>query len=333
MKAVIPVAGIGTQLRPHTHTQPKPLIPVAGKPILGHIIDNLIDAGVTQQVFIVGYLKEKLQNYVESHYEGKIEMEFVVQEPRLGLAHALWTARDIIRKENEIMVLLGDTIFGSDTREIAETEGSILAVHPVDDPREFGIAMLNDAGHVVKLIEKPDIPTSNMALVGMYKIAEIDLFVDALDSMIKEVLEPKGKAYSLTEALMAMIQGGVQFKSHQVQNWFDCGRKQSLLHTNRVLLGRIEDDKVKQKFRHSVIIPPVHIAEGCDIRHSIIGPYVAIGENAKIHNSIVSDSILGAYSRLESIILSGSVVGNDTSLKGRASHINIGDNTEIDFTD
>ncbi len=332
MKAVIPVAGIGTQLRPHTHTQPKPLIPVAGKPILGHIIDNLIDSGVRKQVFIVGYLKEKLQDYVQSHYEGQIEMEFVVQEPRKGLAHALWMARESMSKESEILVQLGDTIFGqADIQHVLDAEGSMLAVHQVDTPREFGIAMVDEAGQVKRLVEKPEIPTSNLALVGMYKICEVPHLVKALDQTVREVLA-EGNEYSLTEALMQMISEGALFRPYQVENWFDCGRKQSLLHTNRVLLGRIEEVP-EQRYHHSVIIPPVDIAEGCDIRHSIVGPYVAIGENAKIYNSIVKDSILGAYSRLDSIILGGSVVGNDASLRGRANNINIGDNTEIDFTE
>ena len=331
MKAIIPVAGVGTQLRPHTHTQPKPLIPVAGKPILGHIIDNLITSGITRQVFIVGYLREKIQEYVQRAYGDRIEMEFVVQEPRQGLAHALWLARDVFAGEDEILVLLGDTIFGEDTQRVRESEGSVLAVHQVDDPREFGIALLGEDKFVTRLVEKPDIPTSNLALVGLYKIAEVPLLIDVLEKMMDELRED-GTEYSLTEALMRMISRGVRFRPHQVQNWFDCGRKQSLLQANRILLGRLPQ-QAEHKFHHSVIIPPVHIAPGCDIRHSIIGPYVAIAENAVIHNSIVRNSILGAYSRLEAIILGSSVIGNDTSLRGRANHINIGDNTEIDFTE
>jgi glucose-1-phosphate thymidylyltransferase len=329
MKAIIPVAGVGTQLRPHTHTQPKPLIPVAGKPILGHIIDNLLASGINRQVFIVGYLREKIQDYVERTYGDQVVAEFVVQEPRKGLAHALWVAREAIEQEDEIMVLLGDTIFGEDTQKVKDTVGSVLAVHEVDDPREFGIALLDEDKYVHQLVEKPDIPTSNLALVGLYKIVDIPLLLDILHEMMKELREA-GKEFSLTEALMRMISRGVRFRTHQVQNWFDCGRKQSLLQANRILLGRLPQTE-DHHFHHSVIIPPVHIAPGCDIRHSIIGPYVAIAENAVIHNSIIRNSILGAYSQLEAIILASSVIGNDTTLKGRANHINIGDNTEIDF--
>lgn len=329
MKAVIPVAGVGTKLRPHTHTQPKPLIPVAGKPILGHIIENLLDAGVREQVFIVGYLREKIQEYVETHYSGKIDMEFVVQEPRMGLAHAIWTSRESIRDCKEILILLGDTIFGDDTKHIIDAEGGMLAVHQVDDPREFGIAMLDEAQYVKKLSEKPEIPTSNLALVGLYKITHIPVLLEVLSEMIRPDAKDD-QEYSLTDALMQMIGRGVKFRTYRVDNWFDCGRKQSLLLTNRILLERIQDPPA-QHYHNSVIIPPVFIAEGCEIRNSIIGPYTAIAENAKIENSIVRNSILGAYSRLESIILNQSVVGNDTTLKGKANSINIGDNTEIDF--
>lgn len=170
MKALIPVAGIGTKLRPHTHTQPKPLIPVAGKPILGHIIENLIEAGITKQIFVIGYLREKIQSYVEDNFGDKIEAEFVVQEPRKGLAHALWVAREEIKGAREIVINLGDTIFGPDTNKVVQMEGSVFAVQEVDDPREFGVAMLDHEGYVTKLDEKPEIPTSNLALVGMYKI-------------------------------------------------------------------------------------------------------------------------------------------------------------------
>ena len=129
---------------------------------------------------------------------------------------------------------------------------------------------------------------------------------------------------------MGMVNAGVELRTHTVENWYDCGKKQTLLLTNRILLERLTDLSQYQ-LENTVVIPPVHIAKGCDIQGSIIGPYVAIAENAKIHHSIVSDSILGAYSQLESIILSHSVIGNDTSLKGKSNSINIGDNTEIDF--
>lgn len=329
MKAVIPVAGVGTKLRPHTHTQPKPLIPVAGKPILGHIIDHLMDAGIKKQVFIIGYMRDKIRDYVTSNYTGKLEMEFVVQEPRKGLAHALWMAKEQLEDCQEILINLGDTIFGEDIVKIQETEGSMLAVQEVDNPREFGIAQVGTDGLVTQLVEKPEIPRSNLALIGLYKIAQLPLLWEALDDMLGAGID-EDQEYSLTDALMLMVEKGATFRPHSVSNWYDCGRKQSLLLTNRILLTN-QSPQQNLSFTNTVIIPPVHIAEGCQISHSVIGPYVAIAEQAQIRNSIVKDSILGAYSQLESIILHNSVIGNDTSLRGKSNSINIGDNTEIDF--
>jgi glucose-1-phosphate thymidylyltransferase len=330
MKAVIPVAGVGTRLRPHTHTQPKPLIPVAGKPILGHIIDSLLEVGIRRQVFIVGYLRDKVQEYVERNYPDQLEAEFVVQEPRRGLGHALWVARDHFKEEEEVFILLGDTIvFGDEIKQVMELEGSVLGVHDVDDPREFGVAVLNDQRRVSRLIEKPVIPTSNLALVGVYKLTDIPVFVQALEKMMEQNL-PLGEEYLLTNVLMDMVKEGVSFQTFRIENWFDCGRRQSLLSANRILLERIE--KLEDyDFINSVIIHPVYIAPGCRITDSIVGPYVAIAEHAIIQNSIVQNSILGAYSTLDRIILNHSVVGSDTSLRGKSTSVNIGDNTEIDF--
>ncbi|WNJ18049.1 sugar phosphate nucleotidyltransferase [Pontibacter sp. G13] len=328
MKAVIPVAGIGTKLRPHTHTQPKPLIPVAGKPILGHIIDNLIEAGITEYIFIIGYLREKIREYVQTHYADKISMEFVVQAPRKGLAHALWMAKEYLG-EDEILVNLGDTIFGADTSRVVQMPGSVLCVQEVDKPREFGIAQLGEDGHVIKVVEKPEIPTSNLALVGLYKIDQMSVLMEALTQMFSEGLLEEHD-YSLTEALMSMINLGTKFQAYHVESWYDCGRKAQLLLANRILLSEFQEDELPQ-FENTVIIPPVKIAEGCQIKDSIVGPNVAIAEHSVINHSILSNSILGAYTQLESIILKNSVIGNDTSLKGRSNSINIGDNTELDF--
>lgn len=330
MKAVIPVAGVGSRLRPHTHTQPKPLIPVAGKPILGHIIDSLISVGITQQVFVVGYLRDKIQAFIEEEYNGIIQAEFIVQEPRRGLGHALWVAKEALKDEDEILIMLGDTIiFGDEIKDILAMEGSVLGVHDVDNPREFGVAVLNENRVVKQLIEKPKIPTSNLALVGIYKISQIPVFIEVLDKM-EEADLPLTQEYLLTNALMEMVNKGVEFRTLRIENWFDCGRKQSLLDANRILLERIEK-LANYSFPNTVIIHPVHIGTGCRISNSILGPYVAIADNSVIQESIVKNTILGSYSTLTTIILDHSVIGSDTSLKGNQTSLNIGDNTEIEF--
>ena len=172
MKAVIPVAGAGTQLRPLTYTQPKPMIPVAGKPIIAFIMDQLIFSGIQDFVFILGYLGDKIRNYVENNYPG-INAEFVFQEKRLGLGHAIFTAKECISQQEEILIMLGDTILDIDMGSVLKTKSSCLAIKKVKDPRNFGVVEFGKNGEVTKVVEKPQIPKSNMALVGLYKITEV----------------------------------------------------------------------------------------------------------------------------------------------------------------
>ena len=331
IKAVIPVAGVGTRLRPHTHTQPKPLIPVAGMPILGHTIENLIQAGIKDFVFIIGHLGEKIEDFVRSRYAGQINLEFVVQSPRKGLGHAIWVAREPIQSAEEILIVLGDTIFDADIKTIMRAPFSTLAVQEVDLPQNFGVVKLDEDGFVASAVEKPKIPMSNLGMVGLYKIKEVNILIDSLDKIMQE--NPgDAKEYHLTDGLVKMLEAGVKIRTIQVEHWFDCGKKDALLETNRIMLERMKSFP-EYEFHNCVIRPPVYISEGCQISNSIIGPYVAIDENAVIENSIITNSILGAYSHLDSIILANSVLGSDSALKGKAHAVNIGDNTEIDFND
>lgn len=330
IKAVIPVAGVGSKLRPHTHTQPKPLIPVAGKPILGHIIDSLVEVGVTDLVFVIGYLGEKIEEYVRESYGDRLNLEFVVQSPREGLGHAIWVAKEAISSADEVLISLGDTIFDVDLRLILEAPHSTIGVQVVEDPRKFGVAMLDQDGFVSSAVEKPRIPKSNLALVGLYRIKEVSHLIAGLDHLIQTQSRGDRGEYHLTDALMEMIRSGVKIKTHMVDNWFDCGQRETLLFTNKLLLER-RAEHPDYRFPNTVILPPVHIADSCEISNSIIGPNVAIAENARIENSIVRNSILGAYSQLDSIVLDHSVIGNDAALKGKSHSVNIGDNTEIDF--
>ena len=288
IKAVIPVAGVGTTLRPHTHTQPKPLIPVAGKPILGHIIENLMSVGIKDFVFVIGYLGEKIEEFVRARYAGQINMEFVVQSPREGTGHAIWVARNSFIEADEILIVLGDTIFDVDLEAVLRSLDSTVGVQVVDDPRKFGVAMLDENGYVTSVVEKPRIPKSNLALVGLYRIKEVTALVDALQNLITNKERGDRNEYHLTDAIMKLIAAGVRIRTHMVDNWFDCGQKESLLETNRILLERIQH-LPDYNFPDCVILHPVHISENCTIEGSIIGPNVAIAENAVIRNSIVKN--------------------------------------------
>ncbi|CAN5205062.1 sugar phosphate nucleotidyltransferase [soil metagenome] len=333
MKVIIPVAGIGSKLRPHTHTQPKALVPVAGKPILGHIIDNLIDGGIKDFILIIGYLGSKIQSFIYSNYENNgVNINFVIQQPREGIGHAVYSARNYLNDEKEVLIMLGDTILDLDLKRFIASEASILGVMKVDNPGDFGVAELNKNGYVKKLVEKPKIPKSNLALVGIYKINKPPLLIDSIEYIIKNNLKNLGE-YQLTEALMQMVNKGEKMVTMTVDNWYDCGKKDSLLAANAILLGRPEFKKtIPYKFSKTIIIPPVSIGQNCKISNSLIGPNVAIGENTILSYAIVKDTIVGSFSELQSVVLNNSIIGNDTSLKGLSQSLNIGDNTEINFS-
>ena len=329
MKAIIPVAGAGTKLRPHTYTQPKALIPLAGKNVLSIIIDQLQDAGIHEFVFIVGYLGDKIQDYVCQKYP-HIHSHFVHQTNRQGIGHAIKMTRSIVNSD-EMFVVLGDTICEYDVKEAVNSPYSLLCVKKVDDPREFGVAEIGEDGFINHVVEKPQIPKSNMALVGIYKIKESEMMFECLENNISQGKTTRGE-YSLTDALDCMIAKNAQFKSFKVENWFDCGRKDTLLESNATLLkkfgGKIDE---QHYFENTVIIQPVSIGSGCDIKNSIIGPNVAIGDQTKVDYSIIKNSIIGSYSNLFDIVLDSSIIGNDTGIRGETRTLNIGDNTDIDL--
>jgi glucose-1-phosphate thymidylyltransferase len=328
MKAIIPVAGAGTKLRPHSYTQPKALIPLAGKSVLSIIIDQLKQAGINEFIFVVGYLGEKIQDYVKSKYP-EITAHYVHQIDRQGVGHAIRLAKTIVG-DDEAFVVLGDTICEYDITEVVKSPYSMIGVRKVDDPRDFGVAEIEEDGFISHVVEKPQIPKSNMALVGVYKIKETAQMFQCIENNIRQGLRSHGE-YSLTDALDCMIRMGARFQSFKVENWFDCGKKETLLESNATLLKKYATDIDASQFENTVIVPPVSIGTGCSIKNSIIGPNVAIGENSMIDYSIIRDSIIGSFSNLYDIVLNESVIGSDSNLHGESRSLNIGDNTSIDL--
>ncbi len=330
MKAIIPVAGAGTRLRPHTYTQPKPLLPVAGKPIISFIIESLLASGIQEFVFVTGYLSEKIERFIDQEFPN-INKTFVFQEDREGIGHAIWTARHTIEHCEEVFIVLGDIIFDADLRKMMSSRNSCIGVRQVNEPREFGVVELNSEKYIKRVEEKPKIPMSDLAIVGLYYIKEVKLLIECLEKNIENNHRTNGE-FQLTDGLMSMIQKGVHFSTYKVEKWFDCGRKGILLETNAMLLSKYPSQKSFVGFGNSVIIPPVSIGENCEIKDSIIGPFVSVGDSSNIKNSIVKNSIIGTYTSLDEVILDYSVIGNDTSIKGLKQSLNIGDNTEIDFS-
>ena len=330
MRAIIPVAGAGIRLRPHTYTQPKPLIPVAGKPILAFLVDQLVAAGVQDFVFVIGYLGEKMRLYLEQAYP-ELRKTFVTQTNRLGSAHAIHMAADLYEDDDELIIVFGDTIIDLDIKAFLACPGSCLAVKKVKDPRDVGVVEVDQAGKAIHLIEKPKIPKSNLALVGMYTIHEVAAFRKAVANLIDSDRKTL-QEYQLTDVLESMIRAGMTFHTMEVNNWFDCGKKEVLLETNAMMLKRPGAATTNTEgLDNTIIIPPVYIGEHCSISHSIIGPNVSIGSHTRIFASMVRESIVGHYASLEEVVLHHSIIGNDSSIQGPRQSLNTGDNTEIDF--
>src|SRR5258706_7326023 len=329
MKAIIPVAGAGTKLRPHTYTQPKALIPLAGKTILSINVDQMHEAGINDFVFIVGYLGEKIQDYITTKYPD-LNCHFVYQNIRKGTGHAIDLTKQIVGEE-EVFIALGDTICEYDIAGVINSPYSMLGVKKVDDPRGFGVAEIDEQGFISRVVEKPSIPKSNMALVGLYKVKHTSNLFNCLENIIINNIKSNNE-FNLTDALECMIRSGTKFKSFKVQNWFDCGKKETLLESNAILLKKFGGSIAEaNSFENTIFIPPVSIGEGCDIKNSIIGPNVAMGENTIVNYSIVKDSIIGSYTKLYDVVLDDSLIGSDTEIRGEKRSLNIGDNTEIDL--
>jgi len=323
MRAIIPVAGFGSRLRPHTYSLPKVLLNVAGKPILGHIMDKIIRDGFTEATLIVGYLGEQVATYVRSNYE--INVDFVEQEERKGLAHAIHIARHTIGDE-PILIILGDTIFDVDLKPVLAGSHSSIGVKHVDDPRRFGIAEITD-GMVTKLVEKPEHPTSNNAIVGLYWITRPADLLASIDTIMRKDKKTKGE-FQLTDALEEMRSTGAKISTFNVDGWYDCGKPETLLSTNRHLLDSMSVDYTRKDV---VVIPPVFISPKAEITNSVIGPYASIAAGALINDSIVRNSIVGEEARVRMALLENSIVGGNAAVTGSFNRINIGDSSEIDF--
>ncbi len=307
-------------------------MPVAGKPIICFIIDKLAEAGLEEFVFVIGYLGEKVRGFIEERYP-RLKTEFVYQENREGSGHAVWTAHEAIEDEEEIFIAFGDTIFDADLNQMLECPYSCIGVKKVDNPREFGVAEIDEEGFVVRVVEKPRIPRTNMAIVGLYKIRNVPLLLRSVEHLMSKNIRTFDEI-QLTDALQFMIESGEPFKAVPVKNWFDCGRKEVLLETNAMLLnqrGYANDALDLPVFDNTIIIHPVAIGSDCQITNSIIGPNVTIGNGVIVKDSIIKDSIIGSQASLEDVVLRHSVIGIGSSVQGLNLALNIGDDTEIDF--
>ena len=322
--AVVPVAGIGTRLRPHTHTVPKALIHVAGKPILGHIIDSIKPLGITEFAFVVGHMADRVGAYVSKNHP-ELKATYVLQKERKGLGHAIHLTRETVG-ERPIFIVLGDTVFRADFRAALDGDMNKIGVKSVDDPKRFGVVELS-GGAITRMVEKPDVPPSDLAIVGIYYIRNSRLLYECLDMIVEKDVRTKGE-YQLTDALMEMIKKGERMEAFKIENWFDCGKPETLLETNRFLLDEIA---VEVEIEGSIIIPPVFIAETAHIESSIVGPYVSVADGGRVRRSVARNSIISENACVESSLLDASLIGENAYVRGRSQRLNVGDSSRIEF--
>lgn len=323
MKVMILLAGLGTRLRPHTYSKPKPLIPVAGKPVLGHILDRLAGLDITETIFIVGYLGEQIQQYVTQYYP-HIHARYVEQTEMRGQAHAINLAREHI--DQPVLIIFGDTIWETDFTRLARVQSDgLIYVKPVQDPRRFGVAVVHD-GYVTRLVEKPTTPISNLAVVGVYYFRNWRALLQSIEQVIARDIQLKGE-YFLADAMQLMLDAGARLEVETIPVWEDCGTREAILKTNRYLL---DQRSYARAIEGSVVIPPVYISDSAQIKSSIIGPYVSISDGAVIENSILRDCIVSENAHIENRVMEQSLIGKDARVRGTFQRMNVGDSSEID---
>jgi len=325
LKVIVPAAGIGTRLRPLTHTRPKALLYVAGRPIISHILDDVCKLDISSVVVIIGYKGELVRDYVSKEYPD-LKIDFVTQEQRRGIGHAVQLTREVADVGEPVLIILGDTIIRTDLHQVTGSDTNVLGVKAVEDPRRFGVVEVS-GGVVTKLVEKPEQPKSNLALVGLYYFNDSKLLFETLQSQIDRDIKSHGE-YQITDAMQMMIDTGTEFAPHEIDQWFDCGKPESLLETNRELL---EDRTDSPSIDGSVVSGPVSIDPTAIISNSIIGPYVSIASGCSVTNSIISNSVLDQGANVSDCVLQGSIVGLDAVVKGGAKQLNIGDSSEVIF--
>ena len=334
-KIVIPMAGWGTRMRPHTFSKPKPLVSVAGKTTLEHLLDmfkTMPNPDNLEYVFIVGPFLGELQipSFIKENYPN-IKAHYVVQNEMKGQSHAMWLVREYLH--GPMQMVFSDTLIETDFSFLAhETADSVAWVMPVPDPRRFGVAEVGKDGYVTRFIEKPQTMENNLVIAGCYYYREGRELIAAIEEQFKRNISLKNEFF-LADAMTIMIERGTKIRVHEINTWLDTGTIDATLDTNKILLDKLGSQVGKFTGSNVEIIEPVAIHESAEISNSKIGPHASVGANCKISNSSVAESILEAGCEIQDAALSRSLIGRQAKVKGRGdghvSQLNVGDNSEV----
>lgn len=325
MKVIIPLAGKGTRLRPMTHTVPKPMLKVAGKPVMDYVMDDVAALGnVEQVVYITGHLKEKVEAHARANYA--MPGVFVEQKVQDGTAGAVELARPYV--DQPVLIIFVDTVFDADLTIINESEDDgIIWVKEVEDYQRFGVVVTDENGHMTKIVEKPSTPISKRANIGLYYMKNWKLLFEGIAHTLKQPAN-KGEYY-LTDAFQYMIDHGAKIRVVDVAGWYDAGKLDTLLETNRTMLERGRELVPDEGLVNARIVPPVRIEEGATVRDATVGPNVVIGAGSSVIGGSVRDAVIGNGTVLRDCELAEAMVGDDATLEGVRGMAMIGDNTEI----
>ena len=325
MKVIIPLAGKGTRLRPHTHTVPKPMLKVAGKPVMDYVMDDVAKLkGVEQVVYITGHLKETVEKHARATY--KIPGVYVEQKVQDGTAGAVELARPYV--DQPVLIIFVDTIFDADLSVVeSSTDDGIIWTKEVEDYQRFGVVVTDANGHMTKIVEKPSTPISKRANIGLYYVRNWKLLFDGIAHTLKSPAN-KGEFY-LTDAFQYMIDHGAKIKVIDVAGWYDAGKLDTLLETNRVMLENGRAMRPRSGVTNTETIEPVRIEEGASVKDSYIGPNVVIGKGSVVTNCTLVDTIIGDNCRITGCTLGESMIGDSVVIEGVTGSVSLGDHAEV----
>lgn len=332
MRIIVPMAGMGKRMRPHTLTVPKPLIPIAGKPIVQRLVEDIAkvcNEKIEEVAFIVGNFGKEVEKKLIAIAESVgAKGTIYYQTEALGTAHAIYCAKDSL--EGNLVVAFADTLFKADFKLDTSKEG-IIWVQKVDDPKPFGVVKLNDKNEITDFVEKPETFVSDLAIIGIYYFKDGNNLKNEIKYLLDNNILDKGE-FQLTNALENMKNKGIKFIPGKVTEWLDCGNKDSTVATNERYLSYIKDEPLVSKtakILNSVVIPPVYIGENVEITDSVIGPYVSLGNGSKVLHSIVKRSIVQEKSVVKNANIINSMLGNHATVEGKPFDLSVGDYNAI----
>ena len=325
MKVIIPLAGKGTRLRPHTHITPKPMLKIAGKPVIDYVMEDLERLGSVEQViYITGHLKDKVEEYARKKFP--FDAVFIEQTVQDGTAGAVALAREYI--DQPVFIIFVDTIFDADLSVVKRTDADgIIWVKTVDDYQRFGVVVSDADGNMTKIVEKPSTPISKRANIGLYYIRNWKLLYEGIDWTLSQ---PKNKGeFYLTDAFQYMIEHGAKIKVIDVQGWYDAGEQGTLLETNRTMLEKGRARRPKQVPADVRIVDPVYIEDKVELKSSTIGPNVSISAGSRVEGSELRDTIVGAGTVVTNSVLSQSLIGDAAVVEGAQGNVNVSDHSVV----